>query len=76
MPQVERLFVSGHQNFFHKGTNSRWRDVLTEADVNLYERKIRAELTPAFDSLANRGEVGCRRPKNISRLGVGAIVVP
>ena len=48
MPQLERLFVGGHQNFFHKGTNNRWRDVLTEADVNLYERKIRAELTPAL----------------------------
>ena len=46
MPQVDRLFVGGHQNFFYKGANSRWRDVLTEADVNLYEHKIRAELTP------------------------------
>jgi aryl sulfotransferase len=36
---VERLLVGGHQSFFHKGTNSRWRGVLTDADLELYERK-------------------------------------
>ena len=29
-------------------TNSRWRDVLTDADVELYQRKIKAELTPGL----------------------------
>jgi aryl sulfotransferase len=48
MPQVERLFVGGHQSFFYKGINSRWRDVLTEADVGLYEGRIKAELTPGL----------------------------
>jgi hypothetical protein len=45
---VERLFVGGHQSFFYKGINSRWRDVLTEADVGLYEGRIKAELTPGL----------------------------
>jgi aryl sulfotransferase len=63
MPQVERLFVGGHQNFFHKGTNNRWRDVLTEADVNLYERKIRAELTPALIRWLTEGRLVAGNPR-------------
>lgn len=63
MPQTERLFVGGHQNFFYKGTNSRWRDVLTEADVNLYERKIGAELTPALIRWLTEGRLVAGDPR-------------
>ena len=63
MPQVERLFVSGHQNFFYKGTNSRWRDVLTEADLSLYERKIKAELSPALIGWLTEGRLVAGDPK-------------
>jgi aryl sulfotransferase len=48
MPQLERLLVDGHENFFYKGTNSRWRDVLTDADLDLYKRTIEAELSPSL----------------------------
>jgi len=48
MPQLDSLLDRGHQNFFYKGTNSRWRSVLTDLDVDLYEQKIKAELSPAL----------------------------
>jgi aryl sulfotransferase len=64
MPQVERLFVGGHQSFFYKGTNSRWRDVLTEADVSIYERKIQAELTPALIRWLAEGRLAAGDPRN------------
>ncbi len=35
MPQLDSLLDRGHQNFFYKGTNSRWRSVLTDPDVDL-----------------------------------------
>jgi len=46
MAHAERHFVGGHQSFFYKGTNSRWRGVLTDADLDRYERRIKAELLP------------------------------
>src|SRR5215472_7790174 len=48
MPQLDSLLDRGHQNFFYKGTNSRWRGVLTDPDIDLYEQKIKAELSPAL----------------------------
>jgi aryl sulfotransferase len=34
----------GAETFIHKGTNGRWRDVLTAEDVDRYERRARTEL--------------------------------
>ena len=31
------IFEGGASRFFHKGTNGRWRDVLTEEELSLYE---------------------------------------
>ena len=31
-------WTGGAAHFFYKGTNGRWRDVLTEDDLALYER--------------------------------------
>jgi hypothetical protein len=35
MHQLDSLLDRGHQNFFYKGTNSRWCSVLTDPDVDL-----------------------------------------
>ncbi len=35
------------KNFFHKGTNGRWRDVLTDQDLELYEVAKQRSLTSA-----------------------------
>lgn len=37
----------GAQTFINKGTNGRWRDVLTTDDVDRYERRARVELGEA-----------------------------
>lgn len=39
------IFEGGAERFFHKGTNGRWRDVLTEDDLSLYEASA-AQLDP------------------------------
>jgi aryl sulfotransferase len=55
MAHAERHLVGGHQSFFYKGTNSRWRGVLTAADVDLYERKIKAQLSPSLSRWLTEG---------------------
>jgi aryl sulfotransferase len=43
------IFEGGAGRFFHKGTNGRWRDVLTEEDLALYETAA-AQLNPELRS--------------------------
>ena len=48
------IFEGGAGRFFHKGTNGRWRDVLTENDLALYEAAA-AELDPELRSWLEAG---------------------
>ena len=43
---MEAVMKGGAQTFIHKGTNGRWRDVLTNDDLKLYEDAITRELSP------------------------------
>lgn len=45
---IEMAFEGGHQSFLHQGTNERWRGVLTNADLELYEKRAHAELSPGL----------------------------
>jgi aryl sulfotransferase len=44
VPLGGAFWEGGAQTFVHKGTNGRWRDVLTAEDRVAYERRARAEL--------------------------------
>ena len=46
IPNLAPLFKNRSQTFFFKATNGRWRGVLAEADLALYEAKVRAMLSP------------------------------
>jgi aryl sulfotransferase len=41
---AESVFDGGATSFFNKGTNGRWRDVLTAEDIARYEQTARREL--------------------------------
>jgi len=43
---AEHSFKGGPQTFINKGTNGRWRDVLTEDDLALYHAAVARELSP------------------------------
>lgn len=45
-PDAARIWRGGSQTFFNKGTNGRWRAILTEAELKLYETTIARELSP------------------------------
>jgi aryl sulfotransferase len=51
---VSLIFEGGAGRFFHKGTNGRWRDVLTERDLALYEAAA-AELDPELRAWLEAG---------------------
>ncbi len=40
------MFVGGAKQFINKGTNGRWRSVLTEEDLDAYDRTAARELSP------------------------------
>lgn len=55
------LWDGGGDSFIHKGTNGRWRDILTTEDVAAYEARAMAELGPdCADWLAN-GRLAARQ---------------
>lgn len=43
-PQAAMAWEEGAQSFIHKGTNSRWKDRLSEEDNRQYEERARQEL--------------------------------
>ncbi len=51
------IFEGGMATFMHKGTNGRWREVLTEDDLELYEERA-SQLEPAFRSWLEAGTGG------------------
>lgn len=44
LPMEGAFWNDGSRAFVHKGVNGRWRDVLSEADVRLYEERAAREL--------------------------------
>jgi aryl sulfotransferase len=45
MPEAEQFFRGGQATFMNKGTNGRWRGVLTEAELDQCRAAIERELT-------------------------------
>ncbi len=50
-------FTEGANTFFFKGTNGRWRDVLSAEEVALYEEKAAQVLTPDCQAWLEQGRV-------------------
>ena len=48
MPPAHSYLVGGSDQFFNRGVNGRWRDVLRESDLVLYDQKIKAKFSPTL----------------------------
>jgi aryl sulfotransferase len=46
VPDAEMLWKGGGRTFINKGTNGRWRDVLTAEDLALYPKAVERTLSP------------------------------
>jgi aryl sulfotransferase len=56
-PLLDVVFQGGANTCFHKGTNGRWRDVLSSAEVRRYEEMALAKLTPGCAHWVATGEM-------------------
>ena len=57
MPGAEMAWDGGSQRFLYKGTNGRWKDVLTEADLTAFAARIKAEFTPGLAAWLEHGRL-------------------
>lgn len=44
MPEANEIWRGGGKVFMNKGTNGRWKDVLTSEDIDLYDAAVKKEL--------------------------------
>ena len=63
LPQIGKYFDHGAQRFLNKGSNGRWRDILTEADLARYEAVFRRKVSPACADWLEHGRLGAGDPK-------------
>ena len=61
-PLGGKIFEGGAQSFVNKGTNGRWRDVLTADDIASYERRALAELGPTCARWLAQGALAAAEP--------------
>ncbi len=54
---LEALFKGGGKTFINKGTNGRWRDVLTATDIQKYEKAASENLAPDCASWLATGQL-------------------
>ncbi len=52
--ELDRHFVGGGSTFFHKGTNGRWRGVLTTDELAAFDDRCRKRLQPGAIEWTNR----------------------
>jgi aryl sulfotransferase len=61
MGNVDFIFKGGLKTFVFKGTNGRWRDVLTADELAVYDRRVAATFTPECAAWAEQGTRGLAR---------------
>jgi aryl sulfotransferase len=54
----DAMFKEGANSFFYKGVNGRWRDILSEAELVLYDQAARRVLTPDCRQWLENGRLG------------------
>jgi aryl sulfotransferase len=57
VPYTETLFKGGAQTFIFKGTNGRWKDVLSQDELALYADAMRRVVTPACAAWLEHGRM-------------------
>jgi aryl sulfotransferase len=58
LPGIENAVRGGHQTFLNKGTNGRWKDVLTPEDIAAYRGRAARELSPGLNDWLENGRKG------------------
>lgn len=66
LPRIGESFDQGVERFLNKGTNGRWRDVLTEADLARYDAVFRRKVSPACADWLEHGRLGAGDPRSLA----------
>ena len=53
--RMKEIFKEGAKTFFFKGTNGRWKDVLSAEELALYDAKAAQVLTPECRAWLEQG---------------------
>ena len=61
LPDIGRAFQGGAQSFIYKGTNGRWKKVLTAGDLELHQAAVERELTSDCALWLEHGRLAVRR---------------
>jgi aryl sulfotransferase len=69
-PDEPRIWKDGAASFFYKGTNGRWRDILTGEDLTLYEQAA-ARLDPGLRTWLENGSLVSGDPQQSSQRPAG-----
>jgi hypothetical protein len=72
----ERNFVGGGESFLHKGTNGRWRDVLTDDELARYRRRGREDSSPRAGGAGSSTAASRRARPEAALAGRLSIVSP
>jgi aryl sulfotransferase len=62
LPIAERMWEGGADTFLHRGTNGRWQDVVSKADLARYDEKVKAALSPALANWLEHGRLVAGEP--------------
>lgn len=63
MPHVNAMLVGGAQRFFNKGASGRWREVLSDADLALYDAKVREKFSRSLAAWVEGGRAATGDPR-------------
>lgn len=63
LPQLGTLIEGGSQRFLYKGSNGRWREVISAAELALYENKAASRFTRGLASWIEGGRVKAGDPR-------------
>jgi aryl sulfotransferase len=56
-PEMNQVWQGGAKTFFFKGTNGRWKEVLTPEELVLYQEAVKRVLTPECARWLEQGRV-------------------
>jgi aryl sulfotransferase len=65
LPVLDTIFKEGPDTFLNRGTNERWREVLQDDDVELYNRRVESELSPGLASWLTSGRLKAGDPRTM-----------
>lgn len=66
IPELKVSRTNGAQSFFYRGTNGRWRGVLTDDDLAHYDAKVREKFTPGLAAWLEGGRRASGEPREIA----------